>query len=254
MDQRSTRGRHAFPTTHWSLIAAAGQASGEEKRAALARLLGKYHLAMRSFLLYSMWIHPDRVDDLLQRFLADKVLGQDLINRADRERGRFRSFIAAALKRFVLNCLRDDSAAKRSPTTPLAADDNLSEAVADDLDPAALFDVVWAKQVLAQAVEQMRRECAEGARPDVWGVFEGRVLIPTLGQGEPVAYQDLVERYGFATPSQASNVLVTANRMFQRVLRGVISRYEKTDEEIDDELRELRRSLSSARRPRTGGV
>jgi hypothetical protein len=103
--------------------------------------------------------------------------------------------------------------------------------------------------VIAQAVEQMRMTCETTLRADVWGVFEGRVLAPILGQAQPVPYAQLVEQFGLRSPTQASNVLVTANRMFERLLRGVVGRYEKSATEIDDEIRDLWRILSATRKP-----
>jgi RNA polymerase sigma-70 factor (ECF subfamily) len=247
-DQRPMGHRLAFPTTHWSLVDAAGHGTGEAKREALAELLGNYTSAMRSFLRYNMRIHANEVDDLLQRFLADRVLERDLVARAEPERGRFRSFLVASLQRFVLNCLREEKAKKRAPgkLESVASIDVAATAPA----PGQEFDLAWAREVLAQAVAQMREECRAAARSNIWAVFEGRVLNPTLHQSEPTPYTELIERYRFASPSQASNVLVTANRMFLRILRQVVGRYEKTQEEIEEELLDLRRILAAPRKER----
>jgi RNA polymerase sigma-70 factor (ECF subfamily) len=240
------RERSGFPTTHWSLVNAAGHGTGKEKREALAELLSNYRSAMRSFLLNNMRIDPGKVDDLLQRFLADRVLETDLIARVERERGRFRSFLVASLQRFVLNCLREERAKKRSPAS-LESLDSI-EVAGQVATPLQEFELEWAREVLDQAIEQMRDECRASARMNVWGVFEGRVLGPTLRNSEPVAYAELMTHFDFKSPAQASNMLITANRMFLRILRVVIGRYEKSAEEIDEEIADLKRILSSPRR------
>src|SRR4051812_39350715 len=122
MTQLSTVNSFRFPTTFWPLVAKAGHANGAAQREALGEFLSKYTAAMTSFLVYSMRLKPDRADDLLHRFFADKVLEQNLIGRANPERGRFRSFLITALLNFVWNCVREDSAAKRSPGTILPMD------------------------------------------------------------------------------------------------------------------------------------
>jgi hypothetical protein len=79
----------------------------------------------------------------------------------------------------------------------------------------------------------------------VWAVFEGRVLEPTLLGMAQRSYAELVSRWGFASPAQASNVLMTATRMFARIIRFVIGRYAKTQDEIEAEVRDLLRVLTA---------
>jgi RNA polymerase sigma-70 factor (ECF subfamily) len=251
----STSPYGAFPTTHWSLVARAGCESGEAKRAALGRLLEQYLPPMRAHLVFARRLDREQADELLQQFLADKVLGQDLVRRVERGRGRFRTFLLTVLEHFVWDRFRDaKSAQRRAGGAPASLDDPGAAAAAAagaavDPSPAPgqAFDVAWAKQVLAHAVDRMRQECESSSRPDVWAVFEGRVLRPTLHQQDPVPYGELVRRLGFASPTQASNVLVTANRMFVRVLRAVVGAYERDEGQIDEEIADLRRTLSGAR-------
>jgi hypothetical protein len=82
----------------------------------------------------------------------------------------------------------------------------------------------------------------------VWGIFDARVVTPMLEHSEPLSYEQLVARMGFTSPAQASNVLVTAKRMFIRIIRGVIGEYELGDEGIDAEIADLRLLLSGSQR------
>src|SRR5687768_12504417 len=217
MDTPDPPAAHPFPPTHWSLVDQAGKGTGEDKRRALTTLLSHYLPAMRSHLLFRRGHAACDVDDLLQGFLLSKVIERDLVSRADRTRGRFRTFLLTALDRFVSNQMRDARAAKRWATT-VPLDDAMG--CAHSTGPAEnAFEVEWARQVLRQAIENMERECYAAGRADVWAVFEARTLGPILRQEDPVPYGALVERFGFASPAQASNVLVTANRMFARNLR-----------------------------------
>ena len=84
-------------------------------------------------------------------------------------------------------------------------------------------------------------------RADVWGVFQCRLLDPSLQGTAPVDYEELVARFGLQSPSQASNVLVTAKRTFARALRSVVGEYALGDDEIDAEIRELREILGNLR-------
>jgi RNA polymerase sigma-70 factor (ECF subfamily) len=239
-------------STHWTLVARAGHPSEEVRRAALEALLRRYLGPMRRHLLSRRRVPPDRVDDLLQGFVCSRILEQDLIARADPARGRFRNYLLKALNRYVANELRRERTKARSPRdgelVPLDPDaDEEAGPAAREPGPGGAFDLAWAREVLDEAVTRMRADCHAAVRPDVWGVFEARVVGPALGRHEPVPYAELVERFGFASPAQASNALVTANRMFQRVLRSVIARYELGDAAVEEEIADLRRIFARTR-------
>jgi RNA polymerase sigma-70 factor (ECF subfamily) len=229
-----------FPTTHWSIVGRAGMGDSARRRA-LAGLLKQYLPALRLYLLARHRVPADRADDLLQGFLADKVVAQDLVRRADRERGRFRSFLIAALDRFVIDQVRRDKAAKRSPGAVASLEQSpILEPPAPDAPD--VFDRAWARQVLELAITRTQRECGAAGRDDVWAVFDARILGPTLHQRPPVPLEELVALFGF-TPEQASNLLVTGKRMFARNLRGVVGEY-ADEAEVEEEVGLLRRVMA----------
>jgi RNA polymerase sigma-70 factor (ECF subfamily) len=236
----------SFPTTRWSLVQDAGaDRDAPRRREAVAQLLRRYAPVLQTHLVRARNVRPDQADDVVQSFLADKVLAGDLISRAEQGRGRFRTFLVASLDHYFFSYVRAERAQKRGGAARVTLDEGLY--VADHCPgPDRSFDVSWARQVLAQAIDAMRAECTATGRTVVWGVFEGRVLSPVLHGGQQVSYGELVRRYGFVSPSQASNVLVTATRMFARELRKVVGAYASSDEEIDEEIADLRRILASS--------
>lgn len=244
LEHRQIDGR--FPTTHWSLVAQVGLPDADARRDALERLLVRYLPALRAHLLWGKRLPSEEADDLLQDFVAGKIIERGLIGRADAALGKFRTFLLAALDRYAIDRFRQQSAKKRSPDgAPLEIGER------GDLLPAPpssdAFDVAWARSVLAEALKRMREECEATGRADVWGVFQCRLLEPSLQGTAPVDYEELVARFGLQSPSQASNVLVTAKRTFARALRSVVGEYALGDEEIDAEIRELREILGNLR-------
>ncbi|MBC8105708.1 MAG: sigma-70 family RNA polymerase sigma factor [Anaerolineae bacterium] len=227
----------AFQTTRWTLVARAGGLSVTQRGPALSELLRCYLPAMRSHLVRRQRIAPERADDLLQGFIVRKILEYDLIARADQARGKFRTLLLTSLDNFVRNEL--GRPARESGQ-------ELPEALPDDgLEPGADFDVPWAQALLGQAIERMRAECEREGRTDVWGVFDARILGPTLRDEPTMEYAQLVERFGLKSPAQASNVLITAKRMFERTLRSVVAEY-ADESAIDEEINDLRIVLSRA--------
>ena len=232
-------GRHvSFPATHWSLVVRAGHAVGGAKRQALETLLRQYLPALRAHLICRS-VPPAEVDDLLQGFVADKVVERDLVARAHQERGRFRAFVAVSLDRYVLTQFRRRDCSLRSPVggPPLPLDDF------DPVDrgPSRLdaFNRAWAAEVVAEARRRMQAECEAAGRHDLWAVFQGRVVAPVLEGAEPTPYDDLKTRLSLRSETQAANLLVTAKRHFGRALRSVVAEYVEDERLVDGEIQAL---------------
>lgn len=246
MSQPSPAAAPGFPSTNWSMVACAGHARTSVRWRALDGLLRQYGPALRAYLVGRRRVPPDRADDLLQGFLTSRVVEQQIVRRADRTRGRFRTFLLTALDRYAVDEHRRDAAAKRGGG--VAAPASL-DAVAEPEHPAApadadAFDLEWARQTVDLALRRMRRECEAGGRADVWGVFEARVVAAAFGDGEPLPYDRLVARFGLASPEQASNLLVTGKRMFARNLREVAGEYAGDEHDAEDEVRRLKQILA----------
>jgi hypothetical protein len=240
-----------FPLTQWSLVARAGLASEGVRREALGVLLRRYVPALRAHLVVQKRVPRDAAADLIQGFVCDKVVEQGLLAGADRCKGKFRSFLLTALDRYVIDQGRHDAAKKRSPGDGQAVVDVhqfQDAAPAPAPGPSEAFDIAWAREVLAEAVRRMRAECERSGRDDVWGVFECRVLEPTLRGTPPASYSDLVARFNFRSPAHASNVLMTAKRTFERVLRSVVAEYAEDEGQVEQEIEDLHAILS-----RSGG-
>src|SRR5690348_1969951 len=102
-----TTSTHAFHTTRWTVI---GNACGEtpEARQALSELCATYYAPVVAFLRRD----DDAARELAHEFFA-KVLAGDSLLGADRERGRFRSYLLGAVKHFLANHRRDAAREKR---------------------------------------------------------------------------------------------------------------------------------------------
>lgn len=233
-----------FPATQWTLVARAGQTATAQQ--AMTQLLPRYLEAMRSHLILMRRLAPERAEDLLQGFVASQVLERRLIRRAERGKGRFRSFLLVALDRYVSNQFRDGRVAKRAPDRAGPFPDG-AQVESRDSRPEAVFELGWARQVLQDALRRMRKECSALQRDDIWGVLDARIVRPAFERVEPLSYGRLIEQFGFASPSQASNVLITAKRMLARCLREVVGEYEFDPAKVEREILDLHEILG--RRP-----
>ena len=200
-----------------------------------------YYLPLQKYLTCQWQLSEDRARDILQSFVADKILGKGILSAANRERGKFRTFLVSALKNYSIDQFRR------------AAPERLCDALEEkhdirDTAPTAeeAFEIDWARQTLMHALEGMEAECRRKGRMDVWHLFRARIVGPIL-LGEPeVPYEQLVAQFGLKSPSAAFNLLLTGKRMFQRHLRLVVGAYAGNEDDIEAEIADLRTVVAKA--------
>jgi len=246
MEQELSSSR--LPSTHWTEIASASHNRQQKGREALERLLTRYQPALLAHLGFKFHATEHAAQDLLQSFVAEKILESELLAHANAARGRFRTFLLNALDNFAISQRRKEQARKRSPGGEVLSVDELSPAEEPQhndsrIDPT---ETLWAQAAINAALLSMRRECETSKRPEIWGVFEGRVLSAILEDMPETEYGALIERFGFESPTQAFNTLTTAKRMFKRHLSAIIAQYSRDDREVEEELRELKERLLRA--------
>lgn len=247
MDTDSQRVAAArFRTTRWSRIRLAGEIGDPFQEEALQNILAQYLPALKEFVIGRFKVDPDRADDLMQSFVLEKILKKELISQADQKRGRFRSFLLNAIYNFVISEQRRADAQKRIPQQALVSvDQGLDGEGIQIIDPETKqqFDRTFMKQVLAEVIDRMRHHCEKIKRPEIWEVFQVRLLNPALAGDKPLDYDKLVQRFGFRSPIHASNILMSGKRMFARVLKSVVGQYSLNNEEFDEEIRYLQNFL-----------
>lgn len=246
MDRFPHERPHRFPTTHWSLVGRAGGRGGEG-RVALGEVIRIYLPALRAHLVGPMRIDRHRAEDLLQGFLADKVLEQNMLALADPNRGKFRTFLLTALERFVVDTHRHDSARKRAPGAKMLDVDDQSNLPATAPSPSEAFDRAWAGEVLAEVMRRMRGECESSGRKHLWGIFEARMLLPLSDGSQPPDHEALAQHWSLESPRQSANALGSAKRLFTRNFREVVGEYAADESEVDSEIRELWEIFSRSR-------
>src|SRR3989442_10610661 len=92
-------GARRFVTTRWTMVVKAGHRSSPGSQKALATLCETYWYPLYAY-IRRVGNGPHDAQDLTQEFFAH-LLGKDSLRAADRERGKFRSFLLASLNHFL---------------------------------------------------------------------------------------------------------------------------------------------------------
>src|SRR4029077_4059304 len=102
-----------FPSTQWSVVLAAGKSQAEPQlaQAALAELCQIYWAPLYSFVRSRGYTVHD-AQDLTQSFFAH-LIEHKIYTRVDRQKGRFRWFLLASVKNFLVNASNRERTLKR---------------------------------------------------------------------------------------------------------------------------------------------
>jgi RNA polymerase sigma factor (sigma-70 family) len=176
-------GASQFPTTRWSVVVAAGDPHRKEARSALVSLCEHYWYPLYAYLRRRGY-PSDQAQDLTQEFFV-RVLEGRYLDRADPEKGRFRSFILTSLKFFVADEADRDRARKRGGGMVVSLEFSSGEGryqrePAHDETPERIFERRWALSLLDRVIEKLREEFVHHGRPDH---FE-RLKIFLVGQSD----------------------------------------------------------------------
>jgi hypothetical protein len=229
-----------FPRTDWAELGATAEAD----EARLDRLIRTYWAPLRIFLAATFPSLKDQADLLLQDFAEDKILKKGWLERADPRRGKFRDFLKTSLRNFVLDRL--NRAEFKHAAVSL---EELAREPAADEAPSEAFDLTWARTVLAQTLRRMEADCKDPSagqprRGQIWEMFRIRLLEPVFEGVAPAPYEELIGRFGLRSPTDASNLLLSAKRIFKMHLGRVIREYAEQDAATAAEIQALEQFLA----------
>ena len=234
-------GTPVFATTHWSVVLQTGDGQSPQSMAALEKLCRTYWYPLFAFIRRKGHSEED-AKDLTQQFFA-RLLERREFRTVDARKGKFRTFLLAALTHFLSNERDRTMAAKRGGgRTILSLDEmnaeQLSFEPASEVSPDKLFDRRWAMTLLAEAVAKLR---AEMDISDKLGVFEElkSFLTNDAPDGE---YAKVAERLGCPSQSIALRVFRMRQR-YRELVRAEVAHTVSSPTEVEEEMRHLMAAL-----------
>jgi RNA polymerase sigma-70 factor (ECF subfamily) len=224
-----------FAATSWTNVLAAQQAGSAEAAEALEKLCRVYWYPLYSY-LRRKGEDPHRAQDLTQEFLY-RLIKENYLGAADRRRGKFRSFLLAALNHFVSNQRDYERAVKRGGRVSLVSlDEQQSEnrflqEPASDLSPEKIFERNWFFALFDAALARLRDEQRVAGR---MALFE---------QLRPFVIEDAADgEYGAAaarlnmTPNAVAVAVHRLRERYKKLVHEEVVRTVADPAEIEEEL------------------
>jgi RNA polymerase sigma factor (sigma-70 family) len=228
----------AFPTTHWSVVLSAGGGSWPNAQAALERLCRAYWYPLY-FYVRRHGRSVEEAQDLTQEFFV-RLLQKGYLRHPDPARGRFRSFLLTALKRFLVNDWEKGRAARRGDGQPVISWDQretetrfLAEPT-DQSTPEKAFEKRWAVTVLEHVLERLRGEFTASGKAER---FE-RLKVLLWGEKGSPPYAGVAAELGL-TEAALKVAVHRLRKRYRELLRAEVAHTVARPEEVDDELRHL---------------
>ncbi len=231
-----------FRTTAWSVVLGAQNAEGgrSDREKCLAFLCRNYWKPVYYYIRRRGLNHEDAID-MTQEYFAT-FLEKDFVAIADRERGRFRTFVLVTANRFLSKQLARKARKETAISLNFITTDNNGEEVAlpelatgetaeDD------FNRRWALSLLESTLERMKEECTEGRRRQYYLAF--RRYLEASAEESPPSYREIGEEIG-ASEVDVTNFLHRGRNIFQKILRSEIRELVSTDAEVDVEIEALK--------------
>jgi len=239
----ATEVQGVFRTTLWALVNQASEDDEAARRRALEELCRLYWPPIYSYIRRQGNSSHD-AQDLTQGFF-EHLLTHNTIGRANMDRGRFRSFLLGAVKRYLSDQRTKALAQKRGGQLDLVPfDQTLAESFFErDRKPEVsdewIFDRRWARIMVERALGSIREDLMAAGQVERFDVLQKLITSARPAEEHEAAAQKLG-----LTKSAISSALHRLRSSFREALRTEALKTVDKVEDVDEELRYLMKALS----------
>ena len=232
-----------FPVTRWTVVLAASGTPSPESAAALERLCSSYWYPLYAFVRRSGHSPPD-AEDLTQGFF-ERLLEHNWIADADRHKGRFRTFLLVAMKRFLAKEWDKAKTLKRGGEVRFvslqldAAETRYTREPADTRTAEQLYEKQWALTLLESVFSRVREDYARDGKGALFHTLEPCLV----GSRETQPYAALGAELGM-TEGAVRMAVCRLRERYRECLKAEIAHTVASAAEVEEELRHLLRVMA----------
>lgn len=222
----------------------AAKEDSQHGRPALTEVVRRY---WQPLYLYArkQGMNSQDAEDATQEFLS-RVMDGKLLDNADPAKGRFRSYLLVAWKRFLVDQYRKESAEKRGGhTRPVSLDVGTGEQnwlalQSREPDADRMFMRGWANSLLAESRQRLRQDYYARNKSELI-----EALLPNLSRALTAEDYESIAQGLSTTPGALKVALHRLRQKFGETLRRVVSETLDDGSDIDQELADLLDVLKS---------
>lgn len=235
-----------FPRTPWTILRdAADQRNAEERNAAINYLCRHYWYPLYAFARWKGLKHQD-AQDQTQVFFA-QLIEQKSFDRADPDRGRFRSFLLTSFQNHLIKQWQYNHAQRRGGGVEMialdmvGAEERFAQEGSLGPDSATHFDRVWAIAVMDACLEEMAAAHHENGTQDEFAVLRGFLNPMAISDTNLAAAAAQLGINELAMRQRISRARMKFAKIVRNHITGLLD--DPTPEAVEEEMRHLRNSL-----------
>jgi RNA polymerase sigma-70 factor (ECF subfamily) len=230
--------------TNWKAIfdAASSSATASKSREAVAQ---RYWGVIYAYVRRS-GIALAESDDVTQAFIADVLLGRNLLATASPDRGRFRSLLLASVRNYCVDHIRRSNASTRKPDGWVMSIGESDVDLPDSATPERAFNLAWVHMLIASAAEEVKGRALSTNREMHWDIFDRRVLQPALVGAEPVSTEAFMRQWSISSPVQVANIVARMKRTFTAALMAELGNFDDDADSVATEVSTLLSAIGGA--------
>jgi RNA polymerase sigma factor (sigma-70 family) len=238
------KGAKSFHTTHWTIVMRAVQSQAQGGQSALAELCRLYWYPLYVFARLRGY-SPDDALDLIQGFFLH-LLEHRAPTGVDRLKGKFRSFLLAALQNYLSDELDRARCLKRGGNEEFVhldaeeAEERYRLEPVEFLTAEKIFDVRWAMTVLGEAMNQLRQEYATEGKASTFETL--KVFLDPINNIAPPSYEEVAHQLQVSMDG-VKTLIYRLRKQYTALLREKVGRTVCDPAEIDEEIHALCEAL-----------
>jgi RNA polymerase sigma-70 factor (ECF subfamily) len=236
---RASSAHAAFFTTQWSVVLRAAEGHSPETPDALEALCATYWPPLYAYARRD-GLSPHDAQDAIQDFVNHLLRRNDLASVSP-DKGRFRSFLLAALKNFLVSRARKEQSLKRGGDAERVfldvqdAEVLCQSELTERLSPDKAFDRRWAHTIMALALERLRDEHKSPQQAKLFAALQ-----PVLADGGRLENQSALAAQIGVTPGALATAASRLRQRYRALVEDEVRRTVEKSADVDQELQALR--------------
>lgn len=227
-----------FTTTHWSAVLEAGKGDSPGAAAALEELCRAYWYPLYAY-VRRQGHSPEDASDLTQDFFA-RLLAKGFPQGATPGRGKFRSFLLASLRNFLVDQHRHADSVKRGggkftiSLDQAGAEERYRVEPGHEQTPERLYEREWAMTLLDRARCRLAQEYSAAGKTEL---FAGLSNFPFAGKSD-CSFEQVASELGM-TVSALKSAVHRVRARYRELVREELAHTVADPAELIEEARHL---------------
>ncbi len=228
-----------FRTTHWSVVLRASRSeNADEAHRALEELCRAYWYPIYAFIRRrGTGLHD--AQDLTQAFF-EKLLEKQTLAVADRQRGRFRTFLLSALNNFLINEARDAKRLKRGGGAEVisldleTAEQQLALEPVSGESPERVYERNWVEVMMRRVLDRLQADSVTEGQAERFS----QLRVYLVGEQGAPSFTEMANRLGL-TEAAVKGLVRRLRARYRLLFREEIAQTLGDDQDIDAEIKYL---------------